>query len=105
MKKVLLDTNAYSSLMLGNERVLDVIAISDMLFMSVFVLGELYAGFKGRTKEKENHSEMMVYAKVVSLKPGVSRYHEKDIGQLPAIKADVTVYLKVTVNNIAYSFN
>ena len=34
--------------------VLDILASSDIVYISIFVLGELYAGFKGGTKEKYN---------------------------------------------------
>ena len=54
MKKIVLDTNAYSNLLSGANEVLDIIAVTDTVYMSIFVLGELYAGFKGGTKEKYN---------------------------------------------------
>lgn len=54
MKKILLDTNAYSNLLKGDKLVLDWLAKADIVYMSIFVLGELYAGFKGGTKEVEN---------------------------------------------------
>jgi len=54
MKKIMLDTNAYSHLMKGDNRVLEVIAAAEVVFMSIFVLGELYAGFFGSKKNREN---------------------------------------------------
>lgn len=54
MKRILLDTNAYSHLLSGDEKVLSLLAESDVVYMSIFVLGELYAGFKGGSKEQEN---------------------------------------------------
>ena len=54
MKKILLDTNAYSQLLIGNETVLNTICLADTVYMSVVVLGELYAGFHGGTKKQEN---------------------------------------------------
>ena len=54
MKKVLLDTNAYVRLLTGSEAVLDVVGEADRVYMSIFVLGELFAGFAGGTREKEN---------------------------------------------------
>ena len=54
MKKVLLDTNAYSKLFTGDEKVLTVLSKANTVFMSVFVLGELYSGFRGSKKEFEN---------------------------------------------------
>ena len=54
MSKILIDTNCYTSYLSGNHDVLDALADADMVLMSIFVLGELYAGFKGGNKEKEN---------------------------------------------------
>ena len=58
MKKVLLDTNAYTSLLNGDEAVLDTIARAERVFMSAIVLGELYAGFKGGNKESANRKQL-----------------------------------------------
>ena len=52
--KILLDTNAYSGLLSGSQVVLDALAKAELVFVSVIVLGELYAGFKGGSKEFEN---------------------------------------------------
>jgi tRNA(fMet)-specific endonuclease VapC len=54
MKRILLDTNAYSKLLAGDKKVLSLLAESDVVYMSIFVLGELYAAFKGGSKEQEN---------------------------------------------------
>jgi len=54
LKKILLDTNAYTRLLTGDKAVLQVIASADTVYMSVFVLGELFAGFGGGTREQEN---------------------------------------------------
>ncbi len=54
MKKILLDTNAYTRLLAGDEKVLDVLSTADIVYMSIFVLGELYTGFIRGSKEQEN---------------------------------------------------
>jgi tRNA(fMet)-specific endonuclease VapC len=54
MKKILLDTNAYVRFLRGDEKVMTQLAQADNVYMSVFVLGELYAGFKGGAKERNN---------------------------------------------------
>jgi tRNA(fMet)-specific endonuclease VapC len=54
MKKILLDTNAYSRLRCGSEEVLEALSHADLVYLSVFVLGELYAGFKAGSKEAAN---------------------------------------------------
>jgi len=56
MKKIILDTNAYTRLLAGDENVLDGVASAETVFMSIFVLGELHAGFIGGTKEQENRA-------------------------------------------------
>ncbi|MFA5878869.1 MAG: type II toxin-antitoxin system VapC family toxin [Candidatus Margulisiibacteriota bacterium] len=53
-KKILIDTNAYSNLLSGSEIILDVFSQAEKIYVSVVVLGELYAGFKGGNKEAEN---------------------------------------------------
>ncbi len=54
MKKILIDTNAYSSFLNGDQEVLNVLSRADITYLSVFVLAELYFGFKGGLKEKLN---------------------------------------------------
>jgi tRNA(fMet)-specific endonuclease VapC len=56
MRNILLDTNAYTSLLTGDTRVLDTVASAEVVFMSIFVLGELYAGFRGGTKNVKNRN-------------------------------------------------
>ena len=67
MKKIILDTNAYTRLLAGDEDVLDMISTADTLYMSIFVLGELYAGFAGGSKEQENRETLNYFL----LKPTV----------------------------------
>ena len=54
MNKILLDTNSYTRLLTGDETVLDAVSDAEIVYMSVFVLGELYAGFKGGSREEKN---------------------------------------------------
>jgi len=58
MKKIILDTNAYTRLLAGSEEVLDIISTADSLYMSIFVLGELYAGFSSGLKEQKNRETL-----------------------------------------------
>lgn len=67
MKKIILDTNAYTRLLAGDENVLDVVASIETVFMSIFVLGELHAGFVGGSKERENRNVLKRFL----LKPSV----------------------------------
>ena len=54
MKKILLDTSAYSQLMRGNNNVADYANEADIVYLSVFVIAELLTGFKGGSLEKRN---------------------------------------------------
>ena len=54
MRAVLLDTNAYVRFLAGDERVLASLAGAGHVYLSVFVLGELLAGFRLGTKERPN---------------------------------------------------
>ena len=54
MKRVLLDTNAYSAYLNGAQDILQELSKADFVFISVIVLGELYAGFRGGKKYQYN---------------------------------------------------
>lgn len=54
MKKLLIDTSGYSHLLRGDEKVFLALSKADIVYMSVFVIGELYAGFKGGSRELTN---------------------------------------------------
>jgi tRNA(fMet)-specific endonuclease VapC len=56
MKKIVVDTNAYSRLMVGDTDVFEALGNADTVYMSVFVLGELFAGFRGGVREAENRN-------------------------------------------------
>jgi len=54
MKKILLDTNAYTSLLAGADQVLNFIARAHTVLMSTIVIGELHAGFRGGSRFNQN---------------------------------------------------
>ncbi len=54
MKKILLDTNCYTAYLAGDERVLSALAEAELVYMSIFVLGELFAGFRGGSRMQQN---------------------------------------------------
>ena len=56
MKTVLLDTNAYTALLTGDDRVLGAMAGAERVLMSSIVLGELCAGFEAGSRRNENHA-------------------------------------------------
>ena len=68
MKTIIVDTNAYTRLLTGGEDVLDVIGTAETVYMSIFVLGELYAGFAGGTKERENKDTLYRFLRKPSVK-------------------------------------
>lgn len=61
MKNIVLDTNCYAAYRSGDIRVLDALASAETVWMSVIVLGELYAGFKGGTKMLENQQQLDLF--------------------------------------------
>lgn len=54
MSAVLIDTNAYAAFLAGDRSVLEALARADSVAVSVIVLGELHAGFRGGQKRSEN---------------------------------------------------
>lgn len=68
MRRVLLDTSAYARFLAGDGKVLDWLAKADRVYMSVFVLGELLAGFRAGAKERQNRRILEQFLS----KPGVS---------------------------------
>lgn len=54
MTRVLLDTNAYAAFCSGDQRILDVLAGAEAVYLSIIVVGELHAGFRGGGRRQEN---------------------------------------------------
>jgi tRNA(fMet)-specific endonuclease VapC len=54
MTSLLLDTNAWTRYAAGDAGVREALRDVDIVFLSVFVLGELLEGFKGGSREREN---------------------------------------------------
>lgn len=67
MNKILLDTNCYTAFLAGDQEVLQALTEAQITFMSIFVLGELYAGFKGGTRDKENRNILGKFLKKPSV--------------------------------------
>jgi tRNA(fMet)-specific endonuclease VapC len=61
MTLCLLDTNAYGRLLAGDRDVLAALGNSETVFMSVFVLGELHAGFAGGSRRRENEKRLQAF--------------------------------------------
>ncbi|MCX7029607.1 MAG: type II toxin-antitoxin system VapC family toxin [Spirochaetes bacterium] len=58
MSAILLDTNAYVRYLGGDERVLGELGRADTVFLSVFVMGELFAGFAGGSRARQNRDTL-----------------------------------------------
>lgn len=71
MKKISLDTNAYSALIAGDMTVLDALGEASEVYISIFVIGELYYGFTNGSKEKKNREILNHFLK----KPTVQIIH------------------------------
>jgi tRNA(fMet)-specific endonuclease VapC len=69
MKKILLDTNAFVRFLRGDEKVMACLAQAETVYMSVFILGELFAGFRAGAKEKENRQilEKFIFKSTVTV--------------------------------------
>jgi tRNA(fMet)-specific endonuclease VapC len=56
MRPLLLDTNAYTALMLGEAQTLEVLAYAERLLINSIVVGELLGGFAAGTREAANRA-------------------------------------------------
>ncbi|MFM9947302.1 MAG: type II toxin-antitoxin system VapC family toxin [Saprospiraceae bacterium] len=71
MKKIALDTNAYTALMQGQLAVQQAIENAEQVFVPVFVLAELLFGFKNGAREQTNNALLQDFLKL----QGVSIQH------------------------------
>lgn len=74
MKKVLLDTNAYSRLLSGDDTVARFLDQAELVFLPVFVIAELLTGFKKGNREAENRSLLLKFEEI----PKVERVYAGD---------------------------
>lgn len=56
--RVVIDTNAYSALLAGEEPIADALAESEEVLLCAVVIGELLDGFAGGSKEAENRRRL-----------------------------------------------
>lgn len=61
MKKIILDTNAYTAFKANDSRVFELLKRVDYIGMSSVVLAELYSGFKLGNREKKNRQELELF--------------------------------------------
>ena len=58
MKRILIDTNAYAAFKRNDLVALEVVRSSEHIGINMVVLGELYSGFKGGSREARNRKEL-----------------------------------------------
>jgi len=68
MKSILLDTNAYTGLVKGDIKVYEYITQADIVYMSTVMLGELYAGFQGGSKQDWNCKILCEFIEKITVK-------------------------------------
>ncbi|MFW6260243.1 MAG: type II toxin-antitoxin system VapC family toxin [Spirochaetota bacterium] len=56
--RIVIDTNAYSALFVGDESIAEVLAESEEILLCAVVIGELLDGFRGGSKETENRRQL-----------------------------------------------
>ncbi len=61
MKRILVDTNAYTAFKRNDPAALEVIRSSEHIGVNTVVLGELFSGFKGGSREKRNLKELALF--------------------------------------------
>jgi tRNA(fMet)-specific endonuclease VapC len=58
MRPIVLDTNAYTAYKRADAKMLEIIQSVEVIGISPIVLGELYFGFDGGNKSKQNRQEL-----------------------------------------------
>ncbi|HVT14868.1 MAG TPA: type II toxin-antitoxin system VapC family toxin [Thermoanaerobaculia bacterium] len=76
--RLVLDTSAYSRFRAGDERVLEIIAACEIIYLPTIVLGELEAAFSLGRRERENRSvlgEFLAesFVSILPVTPAVAR--------------------------------
>jgi tRNA(fMet)-specific endonuclease VapC len=61
LKKVLIDTNVYSSAMKGDADIVGTLRRIDRIGFSTISVGELLSGFKGGNREIKNRKELVIF--------------------------------------------
>lgn len=97
--RVALDTSAYSHFRHGHSRILDLLAVAEIVLLPAIVLGELEAGFELGTRQKENRATLREFLNEPSVvSTPVSESVARRYGQVFAqLRRAVT---PIPVNNI-----
>lgn len=68
MSRLTLDTSAYSAFMRGHTELRTALEGAEQIHISPVVLGELYAGFQGGSRRRQNERKLLLFLS----SPGVS---------------------------------
>ncbi len=63
-----MDTCAYVRLLAGNKAVFESVSTADTVYMPIFVIGELQAGFHGGSRIQENQKILMAFLRKPTVK-------------------------------------
>jgi tRNA(fMet)-specific endonuclease VapC len=83
--KLLLDTSAYSALMLGDVKMLELLKMATQVIVPTIVLGELYSGFQQGARRAQNEAQLEQFLNkrsvlvVAATKETARRYAEIDV--------------------------
>jgi len=61
MKRILIDNNIYSYALRGDQPVISILQKAEVIGLSSISIGELFSGFKGGNREKENREELDLF--------------------------------------------
>ncbi|MBK8504579.1 MAG: type II toxin-antitoxin system VapC family toxin [Saprospiraceae bacterium] len=88
MRSVVIDTNIYSALCLGDPDVTKAIEIATTVIVPVFVLAEILFGFKKGSREGWNRANLQTFLKL----PGVNVRHTTS--ETAEIFSEITLTLR-----------
>ncbi len=85
--RLVLDTSAYSQFRAGHPRVLDFIALAELVILPTIVLGELEAGFQLGSRERENRTLLAEFlaepfVSILQVTPSVARHYGRLFAEL-----------------------
>jgi predicted nucleic acid-binding protein len=87
IRRLVLDTSAYSRFRAGHEAVIDLLAAADVILVPATVLGELEAGFEMGLHARENRTTLARFLQepfvtVLSTTPDVARRYGQTFARL-----------------------
>ncbi len=87
MNKILIDTNIYSAALRGQTDVITTLRQAPHLGISVISIGELFSGFKGGNREKDNRRELAEFLDsprswIYSIDENTADYYSAILNQL-----------------------